>query len=751
METRSSSRFTATTSLIALSLTGLFAPLSDALAQGQSAGLLEEVLVTARKKTENIQDVPMTLEAFGEEDIEQFQIESLEDLAGLITSAEFIDTSGNPFDTEVIIRGGGIGRQLNVDGGTGLYANGINVQGGNFGGRSLWDVDTFNAQRFEVLKGPQGALYGRNAMGGAINVISKRPTPDSKFLSLRLGAHKNDGHSVAVDGNLPVIEDKFAVRLAGQYYDQSEGFYFNPVLDEFIDTRESKNLRATALWQISENWDALFQYDYFDITSHGGLTYTEEVTPDPFVRPTDDVNVGTKEEESYYASLTGDLKFAEFNFIVNNRVRDGFRTFDQDEGVSTPVFDRTTQVPCYTVGGPARPVPGNQRCTNTAESEFDRTSVEARLNGTHKQLDWIVGADWFEYTDVFDFAAEGRSINSFKTDLDNEASSWSLFGGLEYAFTERLTLGAEARYTEEDKDIFYLVVATDPAVAGTVVTETVSDTSFSYQTWTLFGTYELRDDRRVYGRIGTGFRAGGFNRDARDIEGPDGDVAIVPDEYDDERALSYEIGLKTTWFDGALLLNGAVYFVEYDDFLANTNNGLRGVDRVAYVANFGDAELYGAEVESQYRVRDFIGNATLNLSANLAYTEGEIISSPDPSFEGLKLSRVPEWSYGARARLDAPLSGGLTVFGALSYSGQRNGFQNVRNTWDLQEPQLFNGQIGVRGDTWSLAVSGRNLSNESEPLLYEDGGVDRLARNPRTWSIIVAKRFGVHRSRRGAK
>lgn len=741
MKIKTLSRFTTITLAMTCTLTGLFAPVSSAAAQDESSSKVEEVIVTARKKSENIQDVPMTLDAFDEEAIEQFQIESLEDLAQLITSAEFIDTSGNPFDTEVIIRGGGIGRQLNVDGGTGLYANGINVQGGNFGGRSLWNIDTFNAQRFEVLKGPQGALYGRNAMGGAINVISKRPTPNSKFLNLSSGSHANDGYSVAADGNLPVIEDKFSVRLAGKYYDQSEGFYFNPVLDEFLDTRESTNLRATALWQISENWDALFQWDYYDITTHGGLTYAEAVTPDPFVRPTDDVNVGKKEEESYYASLTGDLEFAEFNFIVNKRVREGFRTFDLDQGVSTPVFDPSAQVACYKKVG-------NQRCTNTTESEFDRTSVEARLNGTHEQLDWIVGADWFEYTDVFDFAAEGRLINSYKTDLDNEASSSSVFGGLEYAFTDRLTLGAEARYTKEDKDIDYLVVGTDPAAAGAVVTENYSVTSFTYPTWTLFGSYNLRDDARVYGRIGTGFRAGGFNRNNRDLEGPDGVVRIVPDYYDEERALSYEAGLKTTWLDGALLLNGAVYFVEYDDFIANTNNGLKGVDRIAYVANYGDAELYGAEVESQYRMQDFIGNASLTLSANLAYTEGEVISSPDSTFEGLELSRVPEWSYGARARLDKPISGGSTLFAALSYSGQEGGFQNVRNTLDLQEPQLFNAQIGVRGDTWSLVVSGRNLFNESEPLLNEDGSGDQLARNPRTWSVVVSKRLGEKRKRR---
>lgn len=207
---------------------------SSLIASGDNPLLEELIIVTARKREEAIQDIPLTVEAVPEEDIERYLVNDFSDIAGLITATEHIGDTGNPFASEIVIRGGGVGRQLNVDGGTGLYANGINVQGGNFGGRSLWEIDTFDALRYEVLKGPQGALYGRNALGGVINVISKQPDPENNTLDLDLGLFDNEGYSIAAYAN-GAVGDTVALRVAGRVYDQSEGFYFNTASNDYID------------------------------------------------------------------------------------------------------------------------------------------------------------------------------------------------------------------------------------------------------------------------------------------------------------------------------------------------------------------------------------------------------------------------------------------------------------------------------------------------------------------------------------
>lgn len=744
---KSSPKLSSVSSIALVATIASFGSIANAQSEDstiEDSSLVQDtVTVTARKRAENAQDVPITLNAFGEDDIDRFQIETLEDLEALITSSEFIADTGNPFQTEIIIRGGGVGRQLNVDGGTGLYANGINVQGGNFGGRSLWDIDTFDVQRYEVLKGPQGALYGRNALGGAINVISKRPSLDATALKVRGGIFDNEGYSIAGFGDLPIVQDKFAIRVAAEHYDQSEGFYFNSAQNDFIDAAEETNFRASALWRLNEDWDALFQYDYYDTTREGDLTYITTVVPDPFERAFDDPNEGSKEEESFYAALRGTLSFGEFNLIVNNRTREADRVSDLDQGVASAVFDPDTQEACFSVMMMGvTSIPGGQRCTEAETGQFERTSIEARLNGEADRLDWIVGADWFESEDEFTQEVAGRSVNSFFFDLGNEVSSWSLFGGGEYALTDRLSLGAEARFTSEDKNLSSVAELTEPPVAGVNVFNTTFDETFEYSTWTVFGSYEIREDALAYARIGSGFRTGGINSDSRDLDDGTGNIIEVPDTFDEERAISYEAGLKTAWLEGALIVNGSVFFVEYEDFISNANNGLAGLDRVQFVTNLGDAELFGAEIDGQYRIEDFVGGSSLSLSGAVGYNDGEVKNSVNPTLEGVSISRLPEWSVSATAQLDAPISSALTGFGSLTYSGQTGGFQTFSNTIELSEPQLFNLQLGVRGESWSLAGNVRNLFDEDELIRNPTSNNVALARDPTTWSVIFTKSFG---------
>ena len=718
-----------------------------ALAQESASEIAEsdKLVVTARKREESIQDVPSTLSAFGEDDIARFEISTLEDLESLIVGAEFIGSNGNPFANEIIIRGGGVGRFLNVDGGTGIYANGINVQGGNFGGRSLWDVDTFDVQRFEVLKGPQGALYGRNALGGSINAISKKPNLSAASATVKAGIYDNEGYSLGTFVDAPIVEDVFGLRLAVEYFDQEEGFYFNPVTDDFIDATEEIQMRAAALWRLNENWDAHVQIDYYDTEREGSSTYNVVATQDPFERDLDDLNRGEKTEESYYAALRGDLDWAQLAFIVNHREREGSRTFDQDEGVAADPFDPAAQVFCFSTMMGAF-VPPNQRCTSTAGSVFDRTTVEARLSGETDRFDWIVGADWFDSFDDFFQTVRGRNFADRDVSIQNDTTSWSIFGGTDFEVTDRFTVGGELRYTTEDKDLASLAVLT----IGVTQVDTELSETFEYITWTASATYELTPSALVFGRAGTGFRTGGLNLDGRDIV-VGTETLVTPDTFDEESAISYELGLKTAFLEDALIWNTAVFYVDYEDFISNGNNGLTGLDRVNFVTNVGDADLIGAEAEVKYVTSDLPGGSRLDVRGGVAYMDGEIdVSLPellaeDSSFPpvGDQISRVPEWSFTASAKLDVPLPKDLTGFGSLKYSGQMGGQQNFQNTADLPEPHLLDLQVGIAGESWRLSGNVRNLTDSDEPIRAISPTSNlAVAREPRTWWVTFTKTFG---------
>jgi len=696
--------------------------------QKEAEGVLEEVIVTARKREETIQDIPLSLNAFTEEAIEEFQIYNMEDLNAMIVGAEYVGDNGNPLTNEIIIRGGGVGRSLNVDGGTGLYANGANVQGGNFGGRSLWDVDTFDVQRWEILKGPHGALYGRNALGGAINVISHRPDLERSYADIDFGVFDNKGFLAGGALNLAVAQNKLAFRVSGRYYDQEEGFYYNSYLDEFDDAREESNARISALWAISDGWSFHLQYDDYDVEREGDTLFGVLTVEDPFNRPRDDENRSEKDEKSLFAVINGVYTWGQIAILFNNRERNAGRFFDLDGGIAE---DPNTQIPCITAG-PGKKAP--QRCVEESAGDYERDTIEARASGsTTGGLNWIVGADWFEGDDVFFQSQSGRGFSSYLLDMTNFVNSYSFFGGMDFDFSGQFNAGAELRYTKENKDMTSTAVLT---VLDLTLYDLELEESWTYPTWAVFATYEFNTDMRVYGRIGTGFRSGGLNADSRDIGG-----VVVPDSYDEERAISYETGLKSEFMNDSLFLNASIFFVEYKDFISNANNGLKGLDRVSYVTNLGDAELTGAELELQWVSGDLGGGGQLSLFGGVARMEGEIVESRDPVVVGRKISRVPEWSFTGRVGYEIPITDRIGFFTSLRISSQKGGFQTFTNSVDLPEPTTLNIRLGISGRSWSLAGVVTNLTEEDELVRNPTSNGRAMAREPRSWYIKFSKNF----------
>lgn len=735
-------------SMLALSASslaiGLISAATGAMAQeadGETIQRTNDVItVTARKREETAQDVPVTLDAFGEEDVEDFDISSLEDIESMITGAEFIGSQGDPYQTEIIIRGGGVARQLNVDSGTGLYFNGISIQGGNVGGRSISPLDTFDMQRVEVLKGPQGALYGRNALGGAINMISKRPNLDRSKGQVSATIADNKGYGLEAYTDIVAEPGKAAVRLSGSYYDQSEGFYYNPFLDNYLDETEELLLRAVVLYELTDAWELVLQADYFNGERAGNLVYAAAIQEDPFTWAQDDENRSTRETQNYYASLNGDLGWAELDVIVNYRERNSDRFYDDDLGVAQSPFDETQQVPCFAamMGMYA----ANQRCTTDDGGTYEKLSFEARLTGSAGDLDWIAGVDALEASDFFYQNTPGRSVNSYELDLSNDVTSWSVFGGGEYAFTSRLSAGFEGRWTDEEKDLDSFAFLTEPPVAGVVAIDTTSVEEFGYFTWAGFASYDFSNRLRGFARVGSGFRSGGLNTDARDIVDPDTNMVVeVPDFYDEERAISYELGFKSEPTD-FIVLNGAVYFIQYQDFISNANNGLSGLDRVNYVTNLGDAELFGAELELAGRNITIGEKIDVDWGLGLAYGEGEVTDATDPSNEGLIISRMPEWSWTGHIKASRPVTKGAEAFVAVNYSGQSGGYQTYANTVDLPEPQLVNVNVGLDSKNWRLQASFINVTDEDELVRNPSGAYENsLARDPRTWRVKLTRRF----------
>ncbi len=696
------------------------------------ARVLEEIVVTSRRWEENTRDIPMTVKAFGKDDIKRLHIQQLEDIAALINGAEFIADNGNPLDNQVIIRGGGVGRARNVDGGTGIYANGINVQGGNFGGRGPWNIDLFDSERIEVLKGPQGALFGRNALGGAINVVSVRPGMDSSSLRLLAGVQDNEGYQGGFFSDVVVVPEALAVRLAGKYYHQDEGFYYNRFRDEYIDREETLNLRSSVVWNIDTQWSAWTQLDYYDSEAEGDVQYDVRVAGDGFDRSNDDENRGRKTEWSAFTRLDRHFERFDLALLLNHRDRDAERTFDLDEGVAQTPFDPTQQVPCFAPNNP----PPEQRCSSLADEEFEKTMLELRAVGATDTVKWQAGGDALRSRTYNTNDARGRSTSSSFLDASNDVDSFSIFGGLEYALSEAWTVGAETRLTVEQKEVRATTVLTE--LGDRLLYDNRQNNDWTYPTWALSTAYDVNDAVRLFARSGSGFRTGGLNTDSRANTNPlTGMVVEVPVFYDEERALSYEVGAKLLLLDNALGIEAALYYIDYEDFISNGNNGLASADRVSFVYNRGDAEVYGAELETSFT--HAWHEVVLSITAGGAWNKSELsntkdfLGNPSPAEEGLDVSRLPEYTYRATARADAPV-GTLQVFGSLRYSGQSGGFQTYNNFVDLPEPKLLSAQVGISGERWELTLNGSNLTDDHEPVRNVTVTTS-MSREPRSWWV----------------
>ena len=259
----------------AMSAIGLVLATAPGLAHAQTAGEplaeVDEVVVTARKRTETLTEVPAAISAITAADRKVLVLDAMKDYLRQAPSATLV-TSGPEYLQDITIRGQGSGRLGFSEAATGLFKDGLYNAGGGFGGRALSRLDFLDSQHIEILRGPQGALYGRNSVGGAVNVVSQTPT---EILGGSFTARYSDPERTGLEGvfNLPLIEDTLGLRVAALYDDQRGGFIKNLTTGNYLDAQTVKGLRAIARWTPSDVTEVNLTYERYDsdIPAFGSL------------------------------------------------------------------------------------------------------------------------------------------------------------------------------------------------------------------------------------------------------------------------------------------------------------------------------------------------------------------------------------------------------------------------------------------------------------------------------------------------
>lgn len=711
-----------------------------------SASLLEEVVVTARKREEGSQDVPLAITAFGADQIEALKVRDLTNLSVGMPNVALDDVGTTRGTANFSIRGLGINSSIpSIDPTVGVFVNGVYL-GVNNG--IIFDV--FDLESIEVLRGPQGILFGRNVTGGAILMNTKKPgeTFDATVRAAIDGGGDGGLNRYLMGAVGGPVTDTLGLRLTA-YLNDDEGWHENQFDGSDVQAVEQQMVRGTAVWTPTDRMELVVRYEHTEIDGDGPVAQSHtngiglDGTPFNADRDSFDANydlVGSQDIET-------DFLTAELNMDV--ALGDGTVTaiYGWRDSDSSSLSDIDAQ-PVSLFHAPA-------------DLTTEQNSLELRYNGQFGDANVTTGVYWFDNDMAYH---ERRNLLGFLTNQLSGAltggalvlpdtvafqiqdgggfydvETMGVFAAVDYALTDRLTLTAGARWTTEEKsaEIASLNVNTNALDLGATLGNggnpvyanplTGTDTRCNFvngpacptdfvddESWDTFApklgfSYFLDDRSQVYGHWSRGFRSGGYN--LRNTN-----PAFSPGPFDEEQVDSFELGYKSTHDWGRL--NAAVFYTEIEDMQREVNlaDPVSGVAQI--IQNTADATIMGIEADGTFALTD-----NLLLLASIGYLDAEydsvdfdlnsdgVLNSAD---EDLELPRAPELTWRVGMNYDIPIGSWGVATARFSYAYRDEMAWTDNNRGFILDQEIFDAGLDFYSNDghWVFSLYGRNLAND---------------------------------------
>jgi iron complex outermembrane receptor protein len=748
---------------------------SGLFAGGAMAQQLEEVIVTAQKRVATLQETPIAISAFNADQIQNMGLIDAQDIgmASPYLQMPAYPTSSN--NLAIFIRGIGNADSivLTKDPTAGLYYDGV------YAARSTGLLaDLSDLERVEILRGPQGTLYGRNTMAGAVNFINAKPTGEFGFKQ-SLSAGDYDSWRSVSHLSLPDASG-FKSKFTATFSDR-DGWVENEGPNEvpgyeYSDyyKKETEGYRAALRYDGIERLLVDYSYDYSDITSSapyfqyggptGGLTAgfvpITSSFPDRLKRTRTPTGGG---EFAYYlpeskTEVTGHNLTAsiDINDQLTFKSITGYRDFDDDNSTNfSQAFGNAGTLEVHT------------------KTEQDQWSQEFQLIGSAERLEYVGGLYYFnengeqkerQFLDraavdelgiyAFDFitmmpCSDGTRPGPICTDfaaatfpnylgeftVKTDVESWAGYGQATWTpdvLEDNLDLTLGLRYTDDERD----ATRTNDGWVFNSFQPGASDSQLDRVDYTAIADYSWTDAVSTYGKVSTGFRSGGSSRLGLDFNQP----------FDKEDVISYELGWKSEMLDQRLRVNGATYFMQVSDIILDYLPDPVNNPQFVNVFNSGDADVYGLEIDTEAAITDqfFVG-------FNFSYLNYEFNDTifPDGSdnTDTTELVWAPEYAYTLTADYTVPLSMGELLF-HLDYAWQDDQFALANTNFgkvEVEDYGLWNGRISLgnvelAGHNWQFALWGRNLTDE-DTANYLIGATASTYLAPRMWGAEVIFEF----------
>jgi iron complex outermembrane receptor protein len=653
---------------------------------GGSNTELSEIIVTATRRSESIQNVASSITALTSGGLEQIKARDLNDFAGFVPGLSFASTG--PSTNLLVIRGITTGSQLSSA--TGVYLDDIplGASTSNGVGYQSLNINAFDLNRVEVLNGPQGTLYGATSLGGTIRYIPN--APDLKSFGLDAGVevssteHGHINHAYTGMVNMP-IADVAAIRIDGyQVYDS--GYAKDPIYGrDNQGWARSEGGRVALLLKPTDDLDITLRASTQHIPSESAdVGFRDPKTRQP-TYGTYDQAYPTFQPSNYSltlysAAINYDTPWAKFSSITGLQVNNGTSYTD-----NSLTYDAALGF----LGAAADPW---SLYVNTTTKKFTQEFRVASHENTTFQ--WLAGAflsneKTSEVVDLFDNANPGGTIlgiSPFTSFLPSTYREYAAYADGTIFFTKQLELGLGVRYSRQKQAYEETVSGLLATGSYAVLTPPVATSDQSVMTYLINPKFHITDDVMVYARAASGFRPGGPNF----VLSP----GLGNPTYNPDRLWSYELGEKATFLDKRATLNFDIYDILWKDIQVTVNVG--GVNQLE---NAGTARVTGAEMAFNYRII-----SALTLGGSAAYTNARLTSTPaviDVTTPGVRLPLSPRFNFALIGSYDVDLSGGYV------------GSINVTDRWIGERNAGFGTKISQQYVLSSYNITDLNLSVHS--------------------------------------
>lgn len=683
--------------------------------RGSALSILEEVVVTARKREESAQDVPLSISAFGSEQIDALKVRDLTNLSVGMPNVALDDIGTSRGTANFSIRGLGINSSIpSIDPTVGIFVDGV-YMGVNNG----IILDTFDLESIEVLRGPQGILFGRNVTGGAVLMKTKRPGDE---LEVKVRTAVEGGGEELNTYAMSSVSGPITDTLGGKlvlYYNNDDGWFENLATNDEFGENRTKMARGVLDWDPTDKLNIVARYEYSEADGDGPAAQSHtngSGIPNAVNNYNRDSFNFSVDEEGFLKNRTNFLSI-EGNYDVD--FGDGKITaiFGWRDNVQTGIgdIDSTSQFIFH----------------SPSWLEAEQYSYELRYNGQFDKLNLTTGV--YHFTNDLDYH-ERRLLSpavaggvQFDGGGEYEVETTGVFIATDYDLSEALTLSAGIRYTREEKDAKIASLILNPTTLipaaggpidrscnivedGDCPYDVVDDESWSNWSPKIGATYDIDEETIAYAHWSRGYRSGGYNLRNTSLSSP-------PEAFDEEKVDNFEIGMKKEIGQKGRI-NAALFYNKIEDMQRELNLPSEGAGVVQLVKNTADASILGLEIDGMYALTE-----QLLLTASVGYIDAEYDDVKedlngdnvvDGADKKLDLPRAAEWTYSIGLSHDLPLGDAGYITSRINYAYRDESAYTDSNLGYIDKQKILDAGIDFYSNDghWNIGIYGRNLLDE---------------------------------------